>query len=321
MINASLSADTLDDAMRTVIESLLANGKPIENQRGKSLELTGILIEIRDPLSRVSRTDARGKVFSCLGELCWYLAGSDELTFIEYYIPRYKDEADGAIIPGAYGPRLRSGRDQLFRCVDILTSKPTSRQAVIQLFDASDLDRPPPEEGGIRSVPCTCTLQFLVRDDQLELIVHMRSNDAYLGITHDVFAFTMMQELVARRLELDLGRYRHFVGSLHLYEADKSRAKSFVDEGWQDFKVIMPPMPKGDPWPALRDFLAAEGKIRGEETIEDYLSHADPYWADLARLLLVFRAKRKRKDEAEAGRIAHTLSHAPYRDFFTPTTW
>ncbi|MCA8971109.1 MAG: thymidylate synthase [Planctomycetes bacterium] len=274
-----------------------------------------MLIEIRNPLSRLSRTETRGRVFSCLGELCWYLAGSEELGFIEYYIPKYKDEADGPIVPGAYGPRLRrrSGVDQLSRIVTLLQAKRSSRQAVVQLFDASDLGTAV-EPKGIKSVPCTCTLQFLARDEGLQLIVNMRSNDAFLGLPHDIFAFTMLQELVARSLGLPLGHYKHFVGSLHLYDEHKEKAQDFIEEGWQDSRLIMPPMPEDDPWGAVEELLRAEEAIRNDTDPE--LSTTLPYWADLARLLLLFRAKNKRKDQEEADRISATLHHAPYRDFF-----
>ena len=57
------------------------------------------------------------------------------------------------------------------------------------------------------------------------MVVHMRSNDAYIGLAHDVFAFTFMQEIVARDVGLDLGTYTHSVGSLHLYDQDERRAR------------------------------------------------------------------------------------------------
>ena len=72
------------------------------------------------------------------------------------------------------------------------------------------------EEGRGRK-PCTCTLQFLARGVKLDLIVYMRSNDVIKGLPHDIFCFTMLQEIAARRLSLEPGIYKHCVGSLHLY--------------------------------------------------------------------------------------------------------
>jgi thymidylate synthase len=48
-------------------------------------------------------------------------------------------------------------------------------------------------------------MQFIVRREELHLFVCMRSNDAFMGLPHDVFAFTMLQELVARLIGCELG--------------------------------------------------------------------------------------------------------------------
>ncbi len=67
-------AKTLDDVMRSVIEAILEHGDRINSTKGENTELTGVLLAITDPRARLSRTETRGKPFSCLGELCWYLA-------------------------------------------------------------------------------------------------------------------------------------------------------------------------------------------------------------------------------------------------------
>ncbi len=78
----SFSGDTLDDVMRLAIKELLSSGELIEPTKGQAKEITGALIEISNPLARISRTETKGKPFSCLGELLWYLAGTNELDFI-----------------------------------------------------------------------------------------------------------------------------------------------------------------------------------------------------------------------------------------------
>ena len=42
--------------------------------------------------------------------------------------------------------------------------------------------------------------KFLIRDNKLNMITTMRSNDIYLGFTYDVFIFTLMQEILANEL-------------------------------------------------------------------------------------------------------------------------
>ena len=68
---------------------------------------------------------------------------------------------------------------------------------------------------------------------QLTAHVHyMRLNDALVGLPHDVFCFTMLQEIVARSLSVELGGYKHAVGSLHLYKTHVDAAHQFLEEGW-----------------------------------------------------------------------------------------
>src|SRR5713226_10159973 len=94
MADAYLSAATLDDVMRYVIEEIQSHGERIKPSKGWATEVTGVLIELTDPRARLSRTETRGKPYSCLGELCWYLAGDDKLDFITHYITAYADESD-----------------------------------------------------------------------------------------------------------------------------------------------------------------------------------------------------------------------------------
>ncbi len=288
-MEAHISKETVDDLMRKVIELIQSSGKRIETGKGGCTEVTGTLLELTNPLARLSRTETRGKLFSPLGELCWYLAKSKQLDFIEYYIPKYREAAEDGEIPGAYGPRLFAwnGINQIANVTRRLKERPNTRRAAVQLFEAADIDVKHEE------VPCTCTLQFLLRDNKLNMFVFMRSNDAYFGLPHDIFCFTMVQEIVARQISAQLGNYKHFVGSLHLYDNYSKAAQQFLDEGFQPTTLFMPPMPEGDPWPPIKTLLEAEEQIRtGKPFAESQAAHLDPYWEDLIRLLLVFRADR-----------------------------
>src|SRR5216684_3838299 len=208
--------ETLDDLLRDVFQRLMQSPVHVQSSKGRNRELAGALLEIRKPTARLSRTESKGTVFSCLGETLWYLARSNRLDFIEYYLPTYKEFSDdGRTVYGAYGPRLfrmRGKVDQIDSVIRLLKRKPRTRQAVIQLFNAEDILSPHED------IPCTCTLQFLIRADRLHMLTHMRSNDAFLGLPHDVFAFTFLQEIIARSVGVELGLYKHAVGSLHLYD-------------------------------------------------------------------------------------------------------
>jgi thymidylate synthase len=288
-----LTAETIDDLLRKVYGRLLRKrgSSEINPTKGPATEINGALLLLKNPRARLSQSERKNTLFSCLGEFLWYLAGSDNLDFIEYYISRYKDFSDdGKTVFGAYGPRLfgpTSGTDQVRNVIQTLRASAPSRRAVIQLFQGDDL-----AANLVRrreDLPCTCTLQFTIRNHQLHAMVMMRSNDAFMGLPHDIFAFTMLQELIARSLEVEIGQYKHAVGSLHLYANNTQAVDDYLAEGFQE-SVSMPSMPNGDPWSAVAKLLDAERAIRTGK--RPTMAGLDSYWTDLVRLLKVFRCSR-----------------------------
>ena len=307
-----ISAPTLDDLLMRVFQKLIACNNRVKASRGNNKELIGVLLKIRNPRARLSRTETRGKMFSCLGEFLWYLAGRNDLDFITYYIPDYVENSDDKkTIHGGYGPRLMKLRgqfNQLSNVLNLLRTKPSSRRAVIQLFDAADI-----AGEHLKDIPCTCTLQFMIRNRRLHMFANMRSNDAFLGLPHDVFAFTLLQEYMARILGVELGSYKHAVASLHLYDRRLAAAKLYIDEGWQD-KIPMPPMPVGDPQNAMEVLLKCEHAIRNGKKINVKGLKLDDYWADLVRLLQIHRSARH-KDTKAIGRIKEKMASSVYNAY------
>lgn len=279
---------SLDDILRKLYQRIIRSRNRPEASRGATREIVGALLELTNPRARLSRSETRAVLYTGIGELLWYLSRDNRLDFIQYYLPRYaSDSDDGETIHGGYGPRLfgHRGINQIQNVIDRLgdPKKRSSRRAVIQMFDAEDF------AGSHKEIPCTTTLQFLVRSKRLHMITAMRSNDAWFGLPHDIFCFTMLQEIVARTLGLGVGRYRHFAGSLHLYEEHVPQAQEYLDEGVQGL-VAMPAMPAGNPWKSVAVLQEAERRIRRDLTLPTSVDGLDPYWGDMVRLLSVFAA-------------------------------
>jgi len=277
--------DTLDDLLNDVFDDLVNVAADVTPTRGKTKEIIGVSFCLKNPRARLSRTETKGTVFSALGELLWYLSGDNKLDFIKHYLKRYEEESeDGLTVYGGYGPRLfklRGKYNQIKNITELLANKPASRRAVIQLFDGKDINQTHLE------IPCTCTMQFFVRQKKLHLQVSMRSNDAYKGLPHDVFAFTMLQEIIARELNIELGEYYHSVGSLHLYSGDKAKVKEYLNEGFQPTTLPMPPMPLGSPWKSIDFLLGVEARSRVDEPVDISDVQIDQYWLDLAKLIQI----------------------------------
>jgi thymidylate synthase len=306
------TAQTLDDLMRIVLQHLLSRKGRVSASRGPMSEATGVLLKLTNPRARLSRSVVKGTVFSCLGEFLWYLSKGKALDFISYYIPAYlKESEDMKSVFGGYGPRLfdMHGVDnQIENVLGALKHSPSSRRAVIQIFDSGDIAQRRLE------VPCTCTLQFLIRRGRLEMFSTMRSNDAFKGLPHDVFAFTMLQEIFARSLDVEVGSYKHAVGSLHLYEDEFQKAEQYLDEGWQA-SVPMPAMPPGDPWKAIQNLLRLEKRVRLGRGLSDVEAELPGYWQDFGRLLQIFKYSKENGNGRKVARLRKLMTSKVFNTY------
>ena len=113
-------------------------------------------------------------------------------------------------------------------------------------------------------MPCTLGYRFLIRQGRLEMHTSMRSQDLWLGFPYDIFATTLLQELMAGWLGVEVGEYHHHVDSLHLY-ADHAPAAAEclhhkptvtemdpVDVDWPSLDVVLAQVISGDERPARR---------------------------------------------------------------------
>ena len=162
-------------------------------------------------------------------EAAWIISGSNRLADIEPYMSVYKNFSDdGVFLRGAYGPKVV---DQLGYVVDAIEKDNDTRQAVINIWR----ERP----GVSKDIPCTVSMQFLLREGVLNMVVTMRSQDIVLGFTYDVFTFSMVAKAVQlllkeRGVEAELGTLFLNAGSMHIYERHYGSGNIWVDETDRD---------------------------------------------------------------------------------------
>lgn len=157
-------------------------------------------------------------------EAAWVLSGDNRLSTIQAYarnLEKFSD--DHRTFEGSYGPPFV---DQVSWIVRTLAGDVASRQAVLSIW------RPRP--GSARDVPCTLTLQWLVRDGRMHCVVTMRSSDAWTGWCYDVHTFSAMSAYVLlalrafdpRAVSVELGDLHLTAGSQHLYIVDRPNAEA-----------------------------------------------------------------------------------------------
>ena len=109
-----------------------------------------------------------------------------------------------------YGHQWQRKR-QLDAVVRKLKMDKDTRQACISIYDGKEIYK----YGN--DTPCTYAVQFTIVRGNLDMCVTMRSNDLWYGFCNDQYQFSMLQQLVASRLDIPVGVYYHFAHNMHLY--------------------------------------------------------------------------------------------------------
>lgn len=172
-----------------------------------------------------------------IAELIWYWAGSNSLNWINKFSNFWNELSDdGETSNSAYGYIIHKkfGFNQIDKVVKEFKHDKNTRRATIKINtprtsvfgDLKDLSDTADEF-------CTLSLQFLIRDDKLDMIVNMRSNDLWTGLPYDSVYFVSIMDEILDRLkdaypELEKGTYTHFAGSIHIYQRDLKKVNKIL---------------------------------------------------------------------------------------------
>ena len=273
-------------AYYALINRVLTEGKDVTVRGLDMKEIIPGYFEIENPRDRLLNIDCRSKMNRYIfGELMWYLTGRDDIQFINKYSGVWKNLSDdnmhnnsaygkfifnpmpnkgyGVIYKGSNDPKYNREleyKSQWEFVKEVLKNDPYSRQAVIhikpiQMYDTKD-------------TVCTYFLQFFIRDNKLDMIACMRSNDLFTGLSYDAFMFTFMQELMAAELGLEVGVYKHFASNMHIYKKDLPKFEEILQE---------------DPNKETFKFDKIPANFR-EHDLPILLELEDQYWEDDAHL-------------------------------------
>lgn len=213
-------------AWMSLVKSVLKYGDESQPRGMATREALGIrtIVDMTHPVI-VNADRKLGYKFMC-AEAAWILSGDNRVSTIRPFskdIANYSD--DGLLYFGAYGPKFR---DQLHHILRALEIDSDSRQAVMTLW------RPNPPQ--TKDVPCTISLSWMIRDEELICFANMRSSDVWLGVPYDWFNFSMMSAYILIMLRqrtgksYGLGSLYFYAQSQHIYERDFENASKLVSE-------------------------------------------------------------------------------------------
>lgn len=201
-----------------------------------------VSIVLEDPLSCLYQNSVRSSQYKYIAaEFLWYFLGRRDVEYISKYASFWKSiqNPDGTV-NSSYGHLLfanpnEHGITQYEWALNSLIKDRDSRQAVIHF------NLPVHQHLENKDFVCTMYGIFQIRNNKLNFTIHMRSNDAILGLPTDIAFFATLQSQMLKHLqdtypELTLGTYTHIANSLHIYErhfdiVNKMLKSDFIKEG------------------------------------------------------------------------------------------
>lgn len=301
---------TVDALWRDALSQIINNGSVLPSRDGPTREILGYTARLSDPRAHFLFDPIRQlSPAYAAAELLWFLSGQRVVHALVPYAPQYTrfcnegelflDEDGNESHPlsnqwkvkgrnvlyahGAYGYRLNrrfGGASQLENIISMLQSDPVSRQAVVTLYDA-EMDQLKATRGDKKDIPCTLSLNFILRNGKLNCQGTMRSNDIWLGLPHDIWAFTSIQLLVAEALGVEVGWYQHSAMSLHLYDRNMQKASQVMQSDGDYDKGPMTYTKHTTP--NIFEAFPEAVRLEAENRYGGYLALPDPFigWGSL----------------------------------------
>jgi len=213
-----IEAETADELFIKVAKAMIEKGERRFVRGLETIELADAWMVLNNPLDCVVNLAERNISADYLkGELNWYNSGSLKVDDIAKYSKFWLNLADSnGTVNSNYGFLTKvekwSGISQFEWCINRLKKDKYTRQAIM------NYNQPRHKYAEVKDFVCTISQQFIVREEKLDSIVLMRSNDLIYGLTYDIVWFCNLLDEIADILELPIGKYIHYDTSIHVYE-------------------------------------------------------------------------------------------------------
>ena len=201
-----------NEAFEYLQEYIAFEGIPFDNT--KAIFNCGFYLD--DPSDKnITATWRKWKKEYAEAEWQWYLSGDPSIKKLgDIYgkIPTIWENMsdENGTVRSNYGWQWQRNH-QIDYVVNKLKSNPNTRHAAISIYDCKE------HNTYEFDTPCTYAVQFTILNDKLNMSVYMRSNDLWYGFCNDQYQFASLQELIAERLNMDIGWYYHHAHNMHLY--------------------------------------------------------------------------------------------------------
>jgi len=175
---------------------------------------------------------------SLLHEVLWYLSGENHIRNLRQHTKIWDAWADeNGVLETAYGnywrhfPSAKKDKngnwvvkevDQIQYVIDEIKRNPNSRRLVISAWE-------PGNATTSKLPPCHYTFVFNVNDGKLNCHLTQRSGDVALGIPFNLAAYSLLTQVIAQQVGLNLGQFAHTIVDAHIYIGEKGTENEKYD--------------------------------------------------------------------------------------------
>lgn len=314
-------------AYRQILKDILDNGTEIEAKKSKSTgsnkitkDLWNYSIRVENQSDYLVQSDINVVAIPlAVSRFIWMMGANNRIKDIEFYwgkgVVRFSD--DEIVMPGSnYGARMitpRPGMNQIEGIIERLKKNPFTRRAAISIYHPEDAVRESTD------IPCAFGIFYSIRENRLNTTVLMRSNNAKFLFPYNIFEFSLLSEVIAREVGVDLGCLHFQSVSMHLYENDFEVARQIVEEmKYETYKYDNPIPTTSKCLPQIKKLIKLEADLRhasmgiSEENLDSWIeqgkSELDSYWVQFYNIILLFIAEKKLLDSNLSLKIYNELN-------------
>ncbi len=165
---------------------------------------------------------------SLLHEVLWYLSGENHIRNLRQHTKIWDAWADeDGNLETAYGyywrhfPSAQKDKDgqwqikevdQIQYVIDEIKRNPSSRRLVVSAWE-------PGNATTSKLPPCHYSFVFNVNNGKLNCHLTQRSGDIALGIPFNLAAYSLLTQVIAQQVGLELGEFAHTIIDAHIYIA------------------------------------------------------------------------------------------------------
>lgn len=227
--------ESFEDAFLKINKEITENPQYITSSRiGDVSEIQGYTYRVKDLGTFVFKDQNVGRLDYDYANTFynWMISGSsDNKAVIEKYpnVARFMEKPKSEQLPQNfntfYGPRIL---DQLPFVLKELKSNPDTRRAVISILDSQDLLLLDKDE--TLEFPCCDSATFSIRNNKLNVHVHMRSQNMGQVLKLDMYLWGRFTCELATQLNLENGEFTSSVVSAHVFNKDLPYINSLIQQ-------------------------------------------------------------------------------------------